>query len=358
MLRLSSFVGLVLGLAAVVSGGAGGAGGSPSERVVMTGLDNPRGLAFGPEGGLYVVEAGRGGSGPCQTLRGATQCYGPSGAVTRLWRGDQARIAGGLPSMVSPSGDAWGAHDLSFQGRGGAYITTGFGANPTLRAGFGAAGMGFGRLIKMNASGSWRFVADLAAYELANNPDGGLVETNPYGVLAGAGGRIVAEAAANALLRVDASGDISTLATFPSRAQGRLTPNGVLTDAVPTAVVVGPDGAYYVPELTGQPFEEGAARIYRIVPGQPPQTFLTGFKTVLDIDFGLDGSVYVLQHATGAGITPSSGVLVRVAPDGARTTVRAQLNRPTSVLVAPDGALYVTNNGASVGTGQVLRIQP
>jgi hypothetical protein len=30
---------------------------------VMHGLDNPRGLAFGPEGGLYVAEAGRGGAG-------------------------------------------------------------------------------------------------------------------------------------------------------------------------------------------------------------------------------------------------------------------------------------------------------
>ena len=34
-------------------------------RVVMTGLDNPRDLAFGPEGALYVAEAGRGGDGPC-----------------------------------------------------------------------------------------------------------------------------------------------------------------------------------------------------------------------------------------------------------------------------------------------------
>jgi len=218
--------------------------------------------------------------------------------------------------------------------------------------------MGFGQLIKMNASGAWDFVADLSAHEIANNPDGGLVESNPYGVLAEPGGQVVAEAAANALLRVRANGDISTLGIFPSRPQGRLTPNGLLTDAVPTAVVVGPDGAYYVPELTGQPFEAGAARIYRFVPGQAPQVFLEGLKTVLDIDFGRDGSLYVLQHATGAGITPNTGVLIRVAPDGTRVTVREKLNRPSSVLVGPDDALYVTNNGASVGMGQVLRIQP
>src|SRR5512138_1235874 len=34
----------------------------PIVTVVMSGLDNPRGLAFGPEGALYVAEAGRGPS--------------------------------------------------------------------------------------------------------------------------------------------------------------------------------------------------------------------------------------------------------------------------------------------------------
>jgi hypothetical protein len=48
----------------------------------------------------------------------------------------------------------------------------------------------------------------------------------------------------NALLRVSDWGKISTLAAFPSRPQRS-------TDAVPTAVAQGPDGAYYVGELMG-----------------------------------------------------------------------------------------------------------
>src|SRR4051794_9267421 len=33
--------------------------------VIMTKLANPRGLAWGPDGSLYVAEAGRGGTAPC-----------------------------------------------------------------------------------------------------------------------------------------------------------------------------------------------------------------------------------------------------------------------------------------------------
>ena len=77
---------------------------APKVTVVMSGLDNPRGLAFGPEGALYVAEAGRGGGGPCVMLRMALQCYGPSGAVTRYWKGVQERILTGLPSQVNPAG--------------------------------------------------------------------------------------------------------------------------------------------------------------------------------------------------------------------------------------------------------------
>jgi glucose/arabinose dehydrogenase len=72
---------------------AGNAAAQGSVTTVMGGLDNPRGLAFGPEGGLYVVEAGRGGS-TCVPWRGTTFCHGSTGALTRLWRGTQERRDG------------------------------------------------------------------------------------------------------------------------------------------------------------------------------------------------------------------------------------------------------------------------
>ena len=58
---------LLLGLACVALGALAG-GGSASPAVgapVMTGLHNPRGLAFDNHGSLYVAEAGQGGTAPC-----------------------------------------------------------------------------------------------------------------------------------------------------------------------------------------------------------------------------------------------------------------------------------------------------
>ena len=150
----------------------------------------------------------------------------------------------------------------------------------------------------------------------------------------------------------DTNGSISTLATLPSRAQGRPT------DAVPTAVTIGPDGAYYLAQLTGVPFTAGVANVYRVVPGRAPTVAYTGFTTIIDLTFGPDGSLYVLEHSTGPAFFALPGRLLKIASDGTRTTIVDGLTRPGSVAVGPDGALYVSIGSISVGTGEVLRIEP
>jgi DNA-binding beta-propeller fold protein YncE len=86
--------------------------------------------------------------------------------------------------------------------------------------------------------------------------------------------------------------------------------------------------------------------------------FVTGFKAIIDIAFDEAGNLYVLQHATGATALMGPGMLIRVAPDGTRTQVLTQLQRPTSVAIGPDGAVYVSNRGTSNGAGEVLRVEP
>jgi len=342
---------MAVGIVWALAGSAAGAAAQPT--VVMSGLDNPRGLAFGPEGALYVAEAGRGGAGPCgYNAPGEYRCYGPTGAITRLWRGVQERVATGLPSHALVNGNAAnGPNDIAFLGRGGACVTIGLGDDLGLREELGPAGPLFGTLLKMSASGQWRIDADVAAYEDAVNPSGGPIDSNPFGAMALPGACLVADAGGNTLLRVAANGSIETWATFPSRPARS-------TDSVPTAVAIGPDGAYYVSELTGVPFAAGAARVYRFVPGEAPTIYGDGFKTVTDLAFGQDGSLYVVEHASGPVFFGGPGQLLRVAPDGSRTVVVGGLDRPTSVAVGSDGAVYVTNHGITPGAGEVLRIEP
>ena len=339
---------------------APGTGSASTITTVMHGLDNAKGLAFGPEGALYVAEAGRGGpaSGLCWTSPRPDlgfRCYGATGAISRYWHGTQERIVTGLPSLENPAfaGAAAGPQHISFQGRGGMYVTIGFGGDPSSRDAF-FPGLGFSQLLTITPSGVVHSIADIGAYEAANNPDGLQVDTNAYAVLALPGHQLVTDAGGNSLLDVRADGSVSTVTTFP-KVIGGFGP----TDAVPTQVVLGPDDAYYVSNLSGVPFSPGSARVWRVLPDGSKTIYADGLTQVTDLAFGADGSLYVLQHAT----TPffgGPGSIVRIAPSGARTIVDTQgrLSHPAGLVVGPDGALYVANYGTAPDVGEVLKIVP
>jgi sugar lactone lactonase YvrE len=354
-MRRLRLVVLLIGLCAVATAFSGGAAAvDPPGTVVMSNLDNPRHLAFGPEGGLYVAEAGKGGSGPCIFIRGETQCAGPSGGVSRLWKGVQTRVVTGLPSYAGASGSgANGPHGISLHGRGNAYVTVGLGGEAIPPSEFRAAmGQGFGRTVRFKPNGNWSYEDDIAGYEEDNNPGGGGdLNSNPYGMLAGPAGRLVIDAGGNDLLRVRANGRISTLAVFPSRPQGRNT------DSAPTAVTRGPDGAYYVGELSGAPFTPDRARVYRVVPGQPPEEYGPAFSFIIDLTWGPDEHLYVLEFASGPDLT-GPGTLWRLESDGTKTAIVTDLIVPGGVVFGRDGAFYISNKSVLAGAGEVLRFEP
>jgi hypothetical protein len=336
---------------------------------VASGLDNPRGLSFGPGGFLYVVEAGRGGDStlclpqPDAPPSAPPRCYGPSGAITRVvGLGDHQRVVVGLPSMAGPDGaQATGPHDIAF-GFGAAFVTTGLGADPAARAELEANGVRFGGLVRIDTTGQWTDLLDLAAYEAAENPDGGLPDSNPYGLLLRANGGVFTDAGGNSLINITPTGVMSTLAVFPTRLMPNpFGPGEVPMQAVPTSVIEGPDGSLFVGELTGFPFPVGGARVYAVpANGGTPTVIAEGFTNIIDIALDDTGTGYVLEHDADGLLGPgTAGRLSRVSPDGTVTVMTdANLTKPGGIAIGPDGALYITNMSTSAGTGEVVRLVP
>ena len=83
---------------------------SSNASIFATGLDYPRGLKFGPDGNLYVAEAGRGGSNMTVGLCPQDESVGPfsGGPTARISRisplGVRTTFAQGLPSAQGNAG--------------------------------------------------------------------------------------------------------------------------------------------------------------------------------------------------------------------------------------------------------------
>lgn len=329
---------------------------------VASGLDNPRGLAFGADGALYVAEAGRGGTGPCYTGPQGEECFGATGAVSRITHDGVRRVVTGLPSNAGADGrNAEGPSDVSAHGV--LHFTVGLGANPALREQLSPyVAQTAGWLLRGKRDG-WQQVADIAAYEATANPDGAAPDSNAQSLLPTRGGILVVDAGGNTLVQVAPDGQLSTVAVFPTQlvdappSLGKPPGTKIPSQAVPTSVVRGPDGAYYVGTLTGFPFAPGTAQVFRVVPGEAPTVYASGLTNIMDIAFGPGGRLYVLEYThNGISSGDETGALIRVGRDGTHEIVASEgLVKPTGLAIRGRSA-YVSNCGNCVGTGTVERI--
>jgi sugar lactone lactonase YvrE len=347
----------VVVLAALVAAAAAIAA---TSRVVATGLFNPRGISVAP-GKVLVAQ-------------------NPNGALVQL-RGAR-NGADALATIPNAS-------DVALTGNGWeAYATTGGTLPPDLPPPTAT------KLWHVTSSGKTDLVADIGAYQVGDpdpdDQDDFPEESNPNGLALLPGGQIlVSDAANNDLLLVNAQGHITTVARFKRELVGWPAylpfgpPDGTPTPAesVPTAVAVGPDGAYYVPELKGFPFAPGSSRIWRIEPGSvgatcdpthpqtgPCRTVGTGYTSILDLTFGPDGTMYVLEMAKASvGVVlvleqnpaTTPGALYAVK-DGVKTElVPGTLMVPGGVAIDAGGSAFVTTGDIlGPGGGAVVRVEP
>lgn len=205
-------------------------------------------------------------------------------------------------------------------------------------------------------SGNTRLVGDIESFTLGSWVDGGEPgqspswksfnceppggytvgpQTNPYHLTALSGSEVlIADAAGNTLLYANTNGEVEVVATLgPVTDPASDDPivqfpledgTPCYVEPVPTAVSVGPDGAYYVGELngahpanfTGEATPDGLASVWRIesgsrnveCPSDRCEKVVTGLNSVIDVEFGPDGYLYVVEFE-------QNGFLATVAPD-------------------------------------------
>jgi sugar lactone lactonase YvrE len=373
----------VAGLSSAPASAHGTTGpGGPDPRVVASGLDNPRGITTGPDGALYVAEAGRGSDDPAhascivttdpESGQQVTDCLGYTSALTRISNGHARRIVTGLPSVSGPDGMAAGGI-TSVAIKGGRYAAVfGCGCDPRDKGATTPAGAVryAGHILWLDPRHDrFRIGTDVSAYEI-NNPDaadpGSSFDSNPYALAFGRNGSlVVADAGGNDVLQVSPHGRVSTLAVlhavlvdappFLGLPPGTRIP----LQAVPNSITRGPDGAYYVGQLTGFPFPAGAASVWRIVPGHAPTRVASGFTNIIDVTFDHQGRLVVLEIATRGLLDETSpGALWVVDHRGHRTLVASDgLVAPGGVAIGPDGRAYVTNFSIFPHQGQVVSLR-
>lgn len=151
------------------------------------------------------------------------------------------------------------------------------------------------------------WVANLLGYEQANNPDGGDIVSNPFSVaVEDENAFVVADAGANAILRVHRDGTVGLVATMPTLDLPNFDPFGpdIPAQSVPTSVVVGPNGSILVGELRGFPGTPLSSFIWHIDPGTSNADCDTSdactvigfdFTSIMDLHIGASGVLYVLE---------------------------------------------------------------
>jgi len=324
---------------------------SSNVTVFATGFNNPRGLKWGPDGNLYVAEAGTGGSnstiGQCDQVVPPIGPYtsGSTGRISKVTPGGmRSTFARDLPSSRNAVGDVQGVADVAFVGNQLYAVTAGGGCS------HGHLHMP-NALLQINADGSWSRLANLSAFQMAHpvaNPDPADFEPDGvwYSLISVKSNLFAVEPNHGEVDEITPEGIVSRYIDV-SQTQGHVVPTSIARIR----------NRFYVSNLGLFPIIPGSSSLFTTDNVGSVTKVQTGATTVVGLVV-IGDKTYFLELSTDPGFpVPGKGAVVRLVGDKF-TTIADGLTAPTGITVGPDGALYVSNfgTGAPAGVGQVVKI--
>jgi hypothetical protein len=331
--------------------------------IYIAGLHNPRGLGLDPHGTLVVSEVGNGGD----VLGRISRILPRHPAGDGMYSTYAKALVNGLPSVAGPEGgEVVGVAGFDFAEDGTLYFVTGLSpvqpASDRWQA-LWSTGVESSNPLQVAAP-----YASLGRAEAELNPDGGIVDSNPWDVVVDADGNAyVSDSGANVVWKVAPDGAVSVYAVIPPIPVNPPIPEAPpVMESVPTGIAWGPDGALYVGTLTGFPFQEGAAVVYRLEDADGDgdaleegevTVYASGLTTVTDIDFTADGHLIAAEFRgflttydpnTGAPILNSGRVVMWDDEAGELHEVFGGLTAPTGIAAGKHGEIFVTQEWAGI----------
>jgi len=360
-LRLVTTVGVVGALIVPL-----GASAAAEDYTVMhyASVNHPRGITVAPDGAVFAVDMGTGNNdaailklmdmdGNGMADNGAEINYAVTSIPSALLTFEEGNEVSGISDVaLGPDGEVY-------------FVQAGFQVDP-LSENHGTVWSTAARNTSGNQLRTANPYASITAAEHALNPDGGIVDSNPYAlVVDDEGNTYVNDAGANATFKVDTDGNVSVYAVYgPVAVPEEYGLPFPVTDYVPTGIAMGPDGALYVSGLTGFPFSEGSSMVYRlddadgdgdVMEDGEMTVFAEGLSTSTALAFDNAGNLLATEFRSGLDpANPETLGRVVMWVDGAWDVVAENLITPTGLAVAPDGTIYVSQEFM----GNILAIRP